>query len=236
MRLRGKLLPVLALLAVAALVAASMLLPARQYLIDLLEWARGLGGWAPIVVTAFYVLGCVLMLPGSVLSLGAGFLFGVLKGTIVVSIGSTVGACAAFLVGRTLARPWVERRVADSPKFRAIDRAVGRAGFKIVLLTRLSPIFPFNLLNYGYGLTRVSFRHYAAASWIGMIPATIMVVYLGAAAESLTAVAAGRVQKGTAQQVFFWVGLAVTVFVAVMVARIARRALKQAVEGNGENE
>ena len=224
-----KVVKLLVLLAVlGGLVAATLLLPVKDYLVAGLEWTRGLGMWAPVFVAAFYVLACVLLLPGSVITLGAGVLFGVVAGTITVSIGSTLGACAAFLVGRTVARRWVERNVSASPRFAAIDEATGRQGFRIVLLTRLSPIFPFNLLNYGYGLTRVPFWKYALASWIGMLPGTVMYVYFGSGLRSLAEAAAGKVEKTTAQAVFFWAGLAVTIVVVVVVTRVARAALKQA--------
>jgi len=220
------------LVLVAGLVVAVKFLPVKQYLDSVLRWAEGLGVWGPIVVAGIYIGACVVFLPGSVLTLGAGFLFGVLKGTVTVSIGSTLGACAAFLVGRTVARDWVTEKVADNAKFAAIDEAVGQQGFKIVLLTRLSPIFPFNMLNYAFGLTRVRFGHYALASWVGMLPGTVMYVYLGhatrAVTQSLTDATAGPAQRGTAEQIFFWVGLAVAIAVAVFVTRIARRALQQA--------
>lgn len=229
-RARNWVRPTVLLIVIAALlITAIVLLPVKQYLVSLLEWAQGLGAWGPIVVSASYLVACVLFLPGSVLTLGAGFLFGVVKGTIAVSIGSTLGACAAFLVGRTIARDWVAKKVSGNAKFAAIDQAVGREGFKIVLLTRLSPIFPFNLLNYAFGLTKVALRQYALASWIGMLPGTVMYVYLGSAARSLADVAAGQVQGGPAQRMFFWFGLVATVIVAVIVTRIARRALNQAV-------
>lgn len=218
-----------AALALAALFVALYFLPVKAYLVGFLEWSEGLGLWAPIVVGVVYILGCVFFLPGLVLTLGAGFLFGVVKGSITVSIASTIGACAAFLVGRTIARDWVEKKVASNPKFAAIDGAVGREGLKIVLLTRLSPVFPFNLLNYAFGLTKVRFWQYAVASWIGMIPGTIMYVYLGSAMEELVAAAAQRTEQSTAETVFFWAGLAIAVFVAAFVTRIARRALREAV-------
>lgn len=224
--------PVALLIVIAAvLIAAIVFLPVKQYLLSVLEWAQGLGMWGPIVVGAAYVVACVLFLPGSVLTLGAGFVFGVITGTITVSIGSTLGACAAFLVGRTVARNWVANKVSGNAKFAAIDQAVGHEGFKIVLLTRLSPIFPFNLLNYAFGLTKVALRQYALASWIGMLPGTLMYVYLGSAARSLADVAAGQVQGEPAQRVFFWFGLAATIIVAVIVTRIARRALNTVVVG-----
>jgi uncharacterized membrane protein YdjX (TVP38/TMEM64 family) len=201
----------------------------RRGLVSVLEWAKGLGPWGPAAVVGFYVVSCVFLLPGSVLTLGAGFLFGLWKGTIVVWIGANLGASAAFLIGRTLARRWVARKVAGDARFRAIDQAVGKEGFKIVLLTRLSPVFPFNLLNYAYGVTDVFFRRYVLASAIGMLPGTVMYVYLGAAAGSLTQIAAGGVKGGAAQHVLLWAGLALTVAVAVVVTRTARRALREAV-------
>ncbi len=132
-------------------------------------------------------------------------------------------------MGRTLARDWIAAKVANSAKFAAIDEAVGREGFKIVLLTRLSPVFPFNMINYGYGLTKVKFWHYALASWVGMLPGTITFVYFGSGLRSLTEVAAGKVEGGAAQQIFFWIGLAVTIVVATFVTRVATRAIKEAV-------
>lgn len=211
--------------AVAALVVATIFLPVKDYLLAMLDWTSGLGVWGPAFVAAFYVAACVLLLPGSVLTLGAGFLFGVVTGTVTVSIGSTLGACAAFVVGRTLARGWIEQKVAARPKFAAIDRAVGVQGFKIVLLTRLSPIFPFNLLNYAYGLTKVKFWQYALASWVGMLPGTVMYVYLGSGLRSLTEAAAGQ-SNGPLQRILFFVGLGVTVVVVVLVTHLARKALR----------
>ena len=214
---------------VVGLVTGTIFLPVKDWLIKGLEWTQGLGLWGPVFVVAFYILASVLFLPGSILTLGAGFLFKVVGGTITVSIGSTLGACAAFWVGRTVARNWIAAKVAENKKFTAIDEAVAEQGFKIVLLTRLSPVFPFNLLNYAFGLTKIEFWKYALASWIGMIPGTIMYVYFGAGLRSLAAVAAGEVEKGAAGRVFFWLGLAVTVVVTVFVTRVARRALKNAV-------
>jgi uncharacterized membrane protein YdjX (TVP38/TMEM64 family) len=207
--------------------SAAVFLPVKQYLTNFLMWTKSLGPWAPVFVVLFYVVASVFFLPGSVLTLGAGFLFGVPLGFLSAWIGATLGACAAFLVGRTLARDWIASKVADNPKFSAVDEAVGREGFKIVLLLRLSPVFPFNFLNYALGLTRVSFGHYALASLIGMIPAGLMYVYFGSAARSLADVAAGNVEQSLASRLFFWFGLAATVTVAVFVTRLARKTLQQ---------
>lgn len=217
---------------VVSVVTGMRLLPVKDWLVEVLEWTEGLGVWGPIFVVAFYIVACILFLPGSVLTLGAGFIFKLLIGTITVSIGSTLGACTAFLIGRTVGRNWISSKIAANEKFAAIDNAVGRQGFKIVLLTRLSPAFPFNLLNYAFGLTKVSFAKYALASWIGMLPGTVMYVYFGAGLRSLADVAAGKVETGTAGQIFFWAGLIPAIAVTVFVTGLARKALKQAVPTN----
>ena len=201
-------------------------LPINEYLTRVLEWTRDLGAWGPIVLGAVYIPACVLMLPGSIISLGAGLLFGVVTGTVAVSVGSTLGACAAFLVGRTIARDWVSQKVEGNARFAAVSRAVAREGFKIVFLTRLSPVFPFNLLNYAYGLTTVPFWKYAVASWIGMLPGTVLYVYIGSTLSSLADLGAGSVQGGAAQTAMKWIGLAVTVLVTMLITRIARKAMK----------
>ena len=220
---------VVLLIAVVAIVIIGTKLPVKDWLIRALEWTDGLGFWGPVFVVAFYVIACVFLLPGSILTLGAGFLFKVPLGVVTVSIASTLGACAAFGVGRTIARNWIAGKVASNEKFAAIDEAVAHQGFKIVLLIRLSPIFPFNVLNYAFGLTNISFWEYAIASWIGMIPGTLMYVYFGAGLRSLADVATGNVEKGIAGRLFFWIGLAVTIAVTVFVTRVARNALRQAV-------
>jgi uncharacterized membrane protein YdjX (TVP38/TMEM64 family) len=214
---------------ILVVIAGTILLPVKDWLINVLEWTQNLGYWGPVFVIAFYILACIFFLPGSILTLGAGFIFKLVLGAITVSIGSTLGACAAFLVGRTVARKWIAAKVAKNKKFTAIDEAVAQQGFKIVLLTRLSPVFPFNFLNYAFGLTKISFWKYALGSWIGMLPGTIMYVYFGTGLRSLAAVAAGEVEKSTAGRLFFWLGLVATIVVTVFVTRVARNALKNAV-------
>ena len=223
------------LILIGTVVAAGVtLLPTKELLSRFLELASGLGIWGGVLVIAFYVIACLLFIPGSLVTLGVGFLFGVVWGTVIVSFGSTLGSTAAFLAGRTLAREWIERKVATGVRFQAVDRAVGQQGFKIVLLVRLSPLFPFNLMNYAFGLTRVRLRDYVAASWIGMLPGTVMYVYLGSAAKSLADLAAGRVEGSTSQRILFGAGLVITVVVAVLVTRIARRALREAICASSE--
>jgi len=219
------------LILAAVVIAALWFLPLRSYVIAVLSWTEGLGAWGPVALAVFYVVACVFFLPGSVLTLGAGFLFPFWIGLLAAWVGANLGAAAAFLIGRTVARDWVARKVETSPKFAAIDEAVGKEGFKIVFLLRLSPAFPFNLLNYALGLTKVSFGAYAGASLIGMLPGAMMYVYLGSAARSLADVAAGQVESGAAGRVFFWVGLAATIAVVVLVTRIAAKSLASAEAG-----
>jgi uncharacterized membrane protein YdjX (TVP38/TMEM64 family) len=223
-------------LAIAVLFVAFRMLPVGEWLGGFLERVRDLGVWGPVIVAAAYVVATVAMLPGSILTLGGGFVFGLIVGTITVSIGSTLGATAAFLVGRTFARGWVEKIAADNPKFAAVDRAVQSHGFKIVLLTRLSPVFPFNVLNYLFSLTSVRLRDYVLASWIGMLPGTVMYVYFGTALKSLTDVISGDVEGGGAQKVLLGVGLVVTVAATVYVTRVARRAIRQYVDTESPGE
>lgn len=199
----------------------------QDYLKQTLDWIANLGYWGPIALILVYILATVLFIPGSLLTLGAGAIFGVVAGYIYVSIGSVAGATCAFLVGRYLARGWVSKKIAGNEKFNAIDEAVAQEGWKIVGLTRLSPIFPFNLLNYSFGLTKVSLRDYVIASWIGMIPGTIMYVYIGSLAGELATLGIEGRSKTTAEWILYGVGLIATLAVTVYVTKIARQALKE---------
>jgi uncharacterized membrane protein YdjX (TVP38/TMEM64 family) len=148
-------------------------------------------------------------------------MFGVVRGTLLVSLASTLGATCAFLLGRYLARDWVAKKIEGNGSFAAIDQAVAGEGWKIVLLTRLSPVFPFALLNYAFGLTRVSLRDYVLASWLGMMPGTVMYVYLG----SLARAGVAEQQRTPGEWALYIVGLLASVALAVIVTRIARGAL-----------
>lgn len=201
----------------------------QAWLRSALEWIQGLGPVGAIAFTIIYIIATVAFLPGSILTLGAGVVFGVVFGSIYVFVGASIGATAAFLVGRYLARNWVAQKIASNEKFKAIDEAVGREGLKIVLLTRLSPIFPFNLLNYAYGVTGVGLKDYFLGS-IGMLPGTIMYVYIGSLAGDLATLGTGEQPTNPAIQ---WairiIGLIATVAVTVYVTRIARQALEKEV-------
>ncbi len=224
---------IIAAAVVVGVAVAALTLPLNDWLLGLVAWIREAGVAGVAVYIAVYASATVAMLPGSILTLGAGFAYGPLWGVAVVSPASVLGATLAFILGRTLLRDRVRRRVANNPKFAAIDRAVGNNGFKIVLLLRLSPIFPFNMLNYGLGLTSVRLSHYVLASFIGMLPGTVMFVYLGSLITNVTELLGGqRPDGGMWMDVLYWGGLVATVAVAVLVTRVARRALAEAVEAS----
>lgn len=191
---------------------------------SILDWVAAQGIWAPVLFVLVYAGGAVAFVPGSLLTLSAGAIFGVVKGTLLVSLGSTLAAAISFLLGRFALRGWVEKKLAHKPAFKAIDEAVAREGWKMVLLLRLSPAFPFTLLNYGLGLTRIGFWPAVIASWIGMLPATILYVYLG----SIARVATG--ETTTAQKVLYGVGLLATLVVTIWITRIAKRAISGKLE------
>lgn len=192
-----------------------------------LEWIESLGAIGAVAFIGIYIVATVAFLPGSILTLGAGVVFGVWLGALYVFIGATLGATAAFLVGRYLARNWVAQKIANNDKFNAIDRAVGKEGLKIVVLTRLSPIFPFNLLNYAFGLTGVSIRDYIIGS-LGMIPGTLMYVYIGSLAGNLALIGtATQPTNPTLQWTIRIVGFIATIAVTVYVTRIAKQALNE---------
>jgi uncharacterized membrane protein YdjX (TVP38/TMEM64 family) len=209
----------------------------QELLRNTLQWVDNLGTVAPLVFILIYVIATVAFLPGSVLTLGAGVLFGVIKGSIYVFIGATLGATLAFLVGRYLARGWISEKIAGNQKFQTIDQAVGREGLKIVLLTRLSPIFPFNLLNYGLGVTGVSLKDYVLGS-VGMIPGTIMYVYIGSLAGSIATI--GSESQPDANPIAQWtiriIGFIATVAVTIYITKIARKALDESINAGEEKQ
>jgi len=209
--------------AVVALVLAVCMLPVDRWTEWLLARAHGTGAWGVVAFAAAYVIAPLLLLPGSLLTLGAGFLYGRLWGTVLVSPASVVAAAIAFLLGRTALRKRVEGRIASDQRLRAIDAAVARRGFRVVLLLRLSPVVPFSLLNYALGATRVGFWTYLAGSFFGMLPGTFLYVSLGAAATSAAQL---RGTHGGALPLI--AGLAATVALVVMLTLIARRALRDA--------
>jgi uncharacterized membrane protein YdjX (TVP38/TMEM64 family) len=217
-----------ALLAVAALAALWFFgRQAGAYVPRFAEWVESLGVWGPLAFILGYAVATVGFIPGSLLTLAAGAIFGLVEGTVYTLLGASLGACSAFLVSRYVARGAIERRIESNERFAAIDRAVGRDGLKIVTLLRLSPIFPFNLLNYALGLTKVRFVHYAVAC-LGMLPGTFLYVYYGKLLGDVAAVAGGaQVEKGAGYWVVLGLGIAATVAVTWIITSKARQALQR---------
>ncbi len=223
-------LPIARVLAgVVAVVALAAL--GRQFGVFLdrfVEWVEGLGALGPAAFILGYVAATVAFIPGAVLTLAAGAVFGLGPGVVYVMIGATAGASLAFLLARSVAREAIARRLAGNPRFAAIDRAVGREGFRIVLLLRLSPVFPFNMLNYGLGLTNVRFADYALAS-IGMLPGSLLYTYSGFLAGDVVRLAGNAgPERGPGYYAVVALGLAATIAVAALVTRTARRAIREA--------
>jgi uncharacterized membrane protein YdjX (TVP38/TMEM64 family) len=212
---------------VAALLILGWRLPLQDWLGSFVDWASGTGVAGLVAFAIIYMVAAVLFLPASILTLGAGAVFGILRGTVVVSAGATLGAAAAFLIARYLARARVALWAEENPRFAALDRAVGNEGGRIVFLMRLSPIFPYNLLNYLFGLTRVGFVPYLLASWLGMLPGTILYVYLGFVGRALARSAVGPGVGGLWEAIFWGVGLAATALLTIYLTRLARRALSE---------
>jgi uncharacterized membrane protein YdjX (TVP38/TMEM64 family) len=202
---------------------------------SILEWVESLGTVGAIAFIVVYILATIAFVPGLLLTLGAGLLFGAVWGSVYVFVASTAGAILAFWIGRYFLRDWISKKIAGNVKFQAIDTAVGKSGFKIVLLTRLSPAFPFNLLNYAYGVTGVSLRDYSLAS-IGMIPATILYVYIGSLAGSIATLGSNtKVGDPKIQLAAQVLGLVATIVVTVYITRLAQKALAETIAESGKN-
>jgi uncharacterized membrane protein YdjX (TVP38/TMEM64 family) len=202
-------------------------LPFLQWMVDFIHWAKGMGAAGGALYAVVYIAGTALFFPGLPLTLGAGFLYGAIIGTLVVSPASVAGATLAFLIARYLARDWVTRRIKKYPQAAAIDRAIEKNGFKAVVLLRLQPVLPFNILNYALGLTSIRLRDYMLASWIGMFPATVLYVYLGSVMNDISDLLRGRPNSGIAGRLLLWGGLAAIVVLVWWLGRIARKALRE---------
>lgn len=198
-------------------------LPVRASLEKATLWIESLGWWAPVAFLVLYVICTLLLVPRTVLTVGAGFLFGPIGGLILALGAINLGANLAFALGRHFARGAVERRIRDHRRLRSLEHAVARGGWRFVALTRLTPIFPYSVLNYAFGLTRVRWVSFAAGSFAGMFPGTLLLVILG----SLTDFAAER--SGSHPGPWVNVLLAIVVAIALVatwiVSRLAKRVL-----------
>lgn len=205
--------PILLLAVIIGLMVLARFLGLGEKLESVKVWIEGLGAWGPVAFILVYIVSTVVMIPGTALTLGAGALFGSVMGVIYVSIASTIGASCCFLIARYLARNSVTAWLGDNEKFQKMDSMTKKHGIVILAIARLVPLFPFNLLNYGFGLTAIPLRRYILWSWLCMLPGTIL--YVVGADTVTTAVAEGRIP---------WALVAVLAGVVVFLAVIVRMA------------
>ncbi len=207
------------------LVAGAWTLDASGRVGDALDAIAGLGPWGPVLFVAVYVAGVVLFVPSVVLTLAAGALFGFALGLPLTLVGATLGAVAALGIGRYLARERVARALAGNATFLALNRAVGEGGWRIVALARLTPVFPFAIGNYGFGLSTISARAYGLASLLGTIPSNAVYVYAGSLSGSLAAATADGRERTPAEWALLLGGLLATAALTVYLRRVAAREL-----------
>ena len=215
---------------IATLIFLSQYVNIPVILHNAILWVENLGVFGPIAYIIIYNLATILFIPGSLLTLKGGCLFGLFWGSVYVLTAAIIGAILAFIVGRYLSRDWVARQINKYPKFGAINLAVAKEGWKIVLLTRLCPIFPFNLLNYAFGVTQVSLKDYILGSF-GIIPGTVMYVYMGSLATDLAMINQSYQPTNPEAQIWQWVmqiiGLIATIAITIYITKIAQKALNE---------
>ncbi|XP_062021275.1 uncharacterized protein LOC133737798 [Rosa rugosa] len=227
----------LLLFLLAAIATACISLPIEKSLKDFLLWIKqDLGPWGPLVLAVAYIPLTVLAVPASVLTLGGGYLFGLPVGFIADSIGATLGATAAFILGRTIGRSYVISKLKHYPKFQAVAVAIQRSGFKIVLLLRLAPLLPFNMLNYLLSVTPVHIGDYMLATWLGMMPITFALVYVGTTLKDLSDVTHGWNEVSTTRWVFIVLGFGISVILLICISKVAKASLEKALADNAEIE
>ncbi|HLO85586.1 MAG TPA: TVP38/TMEM64 family protein [Nostocaceae cyanobacterium] len=216
----------------AALIIAVKFFPFQENIRHTVLWIKSFGFLAPIIFIIIYNLATLLFIPGSILTIKGGFLFGVFWGSTYVFIAALIGAIGAFLIGRYLSRDWVYQLLEHHPKFKAIDQAVAKEGWKIVLLTRLSPIFPFNLLNYVFGITQVSLKDYVLGS-LGIIPGVITYVYIGSVASDISTLNTADLTVNPQMRIWQWtlqgIGLITTILMTIYITKIAQKALAKSI-------
>ncbi len=200
-----------------------------NWMTESMTWieASGWVGWFGFIV--LYAITCVFLLPGSLLTVGAGAAYGFWSGTLLVTIASVAGAALNFATSRYLVHNWFQRKFAHSPKFRALDRAIAHGGWRIVLLSRLSPVLPHSLVSYACGLTTISMTRFTLASWIGFIPISAAYAYTGALLGKIARAKAG-LPHGIESWILYGLGLAATIAVTVYSAKIANEALRTKVD------
>ncbi len=192
-----------------------------------LQWIDSFGPWGFVVFIFIYFLTCIFFFPSFIFTFAGGFLFGLLPGTILSLVGHGLGSTAALLIGRYLARSWVWRKFSGNEKFKLMDNAIGKKGWKIVALARLSPVMPFNIANYLFGLTGISALKYLGATVLGTIPSAFVYTYLGTLSEDLVSLEWSERARTPLEWMLLVAGLVVTVVLAFYIKKIAKKALEE---------
>lgn len=225
-----KIHPITLLKIVAALVVLSVLWAwwsfgqGEQQLTRVIAWIGAQGAVGVAVYVLLYIIAALCFIPGSALTLAAGMIYGLWQGLAIVSVASVLGAAAAFGLARRWSAPFMRLR-ARYPWLEALEQVIIAHPLRITLLTRLSPIFPYNVLNYALGLTKMPWRTYLLASWIGMLPGTLLYVYIGTTMRALTA-APAQTAAPAAQRALTWAGLAISAGLTIWLTRSAQAQLK----------
>lgn len=210
-------------LGMITVVSAWWFLPVTEWTQRFQQWITGLGPTGPLLFALAYIAGAILFVPETPLSIAGGLAFGVWAIPLVVC-SATLGASLAFLIARYVARHYVERVIQDRPKFEAVHAALNEEGWKVVLLLRLSPVVPFNVQNYFFGVTKITFWHYVVATAVGIVPGTALYVYIGVVGKA----ASSGESMGTLRWIFLGLGLIATIVVTVLVSRKAKAKLNKA--------
>jgi uncharacterized membrane protein YdjX (TVP38/TMEM64 family) len=217
-----------------ALALAAIFLPVEEIMTGIQTWVSDNPSSAVFVVTASITLGTLLLLPLSLMMMLAGLLFGLLHGFFVAWVAGMLAFSAGFWIGRTFARPWIERKIQRNAIFTSIDRAIHRKGFLVVLLTRLVMLIPYSMLNYSLGLTNVSFRDYFLASTLGAIPPFFLFVYLGTTVNDIAAIINGDISLEGRELMIGAIALTAVVGLVLLIVRIAGKTLKEELLATGE--
>jgi uncharacterized membrane protein YdjX (TVP38/TMEM64 family) len=188
------------------------------------DWIRGLGIWGPFVFVLLYIVAVIAALPGAAITIAGATLFGSVLGVVLVSIASTIGASLAFLIARHLARDFILRKLSSNKTFHRLDRLTKEHGAVVVAITRLVPLFPFDILNYGFGLTAISFRTYVFWSWLCMLPGTIL--YVVGTDAVIRAISSGKVP---------WLLVSVIALAGIVLGLLVHLAKKKLAEGEKKN-
>lgn len=211
----------------AAIVLTALFLPVEQLLMLIQRWVESNESTAKLIVTALFAIGILLMLPASLMLMLTGFLFGLVQGFFVAWVAGLVASTLAFLIGRSFARPWLERKIHRKTIFIAIDRAIKRKGFEVVLLTRLVMVLPYPATNYFLGLTNVSLKDYVLGTNIGMTPPFFLFVYLGTTVSDIAAIVSGELSLERNEWVFGFLGLAAVIAIIAFIMHKAATVLRE---------